>query len=42
MKEEERKEKEKARKLAEFELREQALAELKSIGADTSHLEVSL
>lgn len=40
-KEEERKEKEKARKLAEFELREQAVAELKSIGADASHLEVA-
>jgi hypothetical protein len=33
--------KEKTRKLAELELRQKAVADLKSVGADASHLEVS-
>jgi hypothetical protein len=37
---EERKEKEKARKIAELEMRHRTVKQLKSIGADASHLEV--
>jgi hypothetical protein len=32
--------KDKARRMAELELREKAVADLKSVGADASHLEV--
>jgi len=38
---EERKEKEKARKIAELEMRHRTVKQLKSIGADASHLEVA-